>query len=121
MNKTSVSHETKKLKREREQILRKLTRLQESLRTEIDPDFEDAVLEIEAHENAAALIQTLKNRLAALDEALRQSQKGQYGICERCGQPIDPARLEILPETTFCTECKRIVERQRGARTRADW
>jgi DnaK suppressor protein len=34
-----------------------------------------------------------------------------YGICERCGKPIDPARLATLPETTLCVKCKNELEK----------
>ncbi|MFL7792285.1 MAG: TraR/DksA C4-type zinc finger protein [Anaerolineae bacterium] len=33
--------------------------------------------------------------------------KGTYGICERCGKPIHPDRLAVLPETRLCIECAR--------------
>jgi RNA polymerase-binding transcription factor DksA len=42
---------------------------------------------------------------------LRAIDKGKYGICERCGQPIDPARLEVRPDATLCLNCQREVER----------
>lgn len=29
---------------------------------------------------------------------------------EGCGQPIDPARLEAVPETTLCLKCKMMTE-----------
>ncbi|HET6223066.1 MAG TPA: TraR/DksA C4-type zinc finger protein, partial [Dongiaceae bacterium] len=49
------------------------------------------------------------------DAALEQADAGTYGICERCGQPIDPERLKIMPEATMCVSCKTIVEKQRAA------
>jgi RNA polymerase-binding transcription factor DksA len=67
------------------------------------------------------LSQTLANKLRAIEEALQQAQQGRYGLCERCGNPIDPARLEILPETTFCTACKRVVEQQMHLNTKTRW
>ena len=121
MNQNVISLSIENLELERIQILRKLERLQETLQSEVDPDAEDSVLELEVHERAAALIQTLNERLRSIDEALQQAQQGRYGFCERCGQPIDPARLEIMPETTFCIECKRIVERQKGLKARTAW
>jgi RNA polymerase-binding transcription factor DksA len=36
----------------------------------------------------------LETRLDEIDYALRAAQKGKYGICERCGREIDPARLK---------------------------
>ncbi|MBA7707673.1 RNA polymerase-binding transcription factor DksA [subsurface metagenome] len=32
--------------------------------------------------------------------------EGTYGLCDACGQPIDPARLEALPEASLCLSCK---------------
>ena len=46
--------------------------------------------------------------LAAIDKALAKIENGTYGICERCGKQIDPARLEALPYAELCIECKRL-------------
>ena len=45
--------------------------------------------------------------LAAIDKALGKIEAGTYGICERCGSPINPERLEALPYAELCIECKR--------------
>jgi RNA polymerase-binding transcription factor DksA len=40
--------------------------------------------------------------------ALRESAEAKIKsiqVCEVCGQPIDPDRLEILPHTTLCVQC----------------
>ena len=46
--------------------------------------------------------------LAAIDKALARIEDGTYGVCERCGKQIDPARLEALPYAELCIECKRL-------------
>jgi RNA polymerase-binding protein DksA len=46
--------------------------------------------------------------LAAIDKALAKIENGTYGVCERCGKQIDPARLEALPYAELCIECKRL-------------
>ena len=52
-------------------------------------------------------------RLArAIEEALARMKQGTYGVCEVCKQPISKARLEAVPWTHFCRECK---ERERSA------
>ncbi|MFO7817980.1 MAG: TraR/DksA family transcriptional regulator [Desulfovibrionales bacterium] len=33
-----------------------------------------------------------------------------YGICELCGEDIDPRRLKIVPDTKFCVSCQRVME-----------
>lgn len=101
-----------KLKQERQQILIELERLRDNLRAEVDPDADEGDPDLVEREKVMALVQTLERRLELVDYALRQAQEGTYGICERCGEPIDPARLEAVPETTLCVKCKAIVERQ---------
>jgi RNA polymerase-binding protein DksA len=46
--------------------------------------------------------------LAAIDKALAKIENGSYGVCERCGKQIDPARLEALPYAELCIDCKRL-------------
>lgn len=38
-------------------------------------------------------------------KALGKMQKGNYGVCEECGESIDPARLEAYPEAVLCSKC----------------
>lgn len=44
-------------------------------------------------------------RLTQVDAALERLARGRYGACERCGQPIDLARLHALPWTRVCRRC----------------
>lgn len=41
-----------------------------------------------------------------IDEALAKIDKGTYGVCERCGQPIPKERLRALPHAALCVRCK---------------
>jgi RNA polymerase-binding protein DksA len=49
--------------------------------------------------------------LAAIDSALARMEDGTYGRCQNCGGPISPERLEAIPWTTRCIDCKRREER----------
>jgi DnaK suppressor protein len=54
--------------------------------------------------------------LLEINEALRRLYRGEYGICENCGQPIARARLDAMPNARLCLVCKEKEERaQRGA------
>lgn len=48
--------------------------------------------------------------LAAIDEALAKINAGTYGTCDLCGRNIDPGRLEAIPYTTLCLDCKAVEE-----------
>jgi RNA polymerase-binding transcription factor DksA len=41
-----------------------------------------------------------------IDRALAKIDGGNYGICEKCGQPIPKARLKALPYAALCVQCK---------------
>jgi phage/conjugal plasmid C-4 type zinc finger TraR family protein len=43
---------------------------------------------------------------ADLDHALERARAGAYGVCEDCGQAIEPERLHFLPEATRCVGCQ---------------
>jgi DnaK suppressor protein len=52
------------------------------------------------------LKQTDAKILQAIEEALYRMEKGVYGVCRDCGEPIAPARLEAIPWTRVCITCK---------------
>jgi DnaK suppressor protein len=52
------------------------------------------------------LKQTDAKILQAIEEALWRMEKGTYGICRDCGEPIAPARLNAIPWTRVCITCK---------------
>ena len=98
------------LEKERAETLVELDRLREYLRGEVDPDEEEADPDLYEREKTLALIRTWENKLASIEQALRLAEKGTYGICERCGEKIDPARLKALPYSTLCVKCKSQME-----------
>jgi DnaK suppressor protein len=65
----------------------------------------EAELQIRLHQTDGRL-------LRAIDEALARIREGTYGVCVVCNQPISEARLEAVPWTHLCRECK---ERERTA------
>ncbi len=102
----------RKLKEEREQTYRMWMRLRETLESQIESDVDEGDPDLAEREKVTTLMRSLKNKLALIDYALRQAREGAYGMCEGCGKPINPARLEAVPEATLCVECKAIAERQ---------
>ncbi len=52
------------------------------------------------------LKQTDAKILQAIEEALYRMEKGTYGICRDCGDPIAAARLEAIPWTRVSISCK---------------
>jgi YteA family regulatory protein len=58
-------------------------------------------------EKEIGLLEMLEFELEKVNDALMHYQNGTYGICEQCGQPIEPARLQRVVNTTLCARCAR--------------
>ncbi len=57
-------------------------------------------------EKRSALEKRIREQLVGVEHALHKFEEGTYGLCDNCGQPIDPARLEALPQASLCMNCK---------------
>ena len=57
-------------------------------------------------EKRLALEKRIRDQLAEVDHAFNKFEQGSYGLCDSCGQPIDPARLEAIPHSNLCLSCK---------------
>ncbi|MGH2785575.1 MAG: TraR/DksA C4-type zinc finger protein [Actinomycetota bacterium] len=49
--------------------------------------------------------------LEDVDRALQMLDAGTYGLCEACGQPIAPERLDANPAARFCRKDQQSRER----------
>ncbi|MFQ6016150.1 MAG: TraR/DksA family transcriptional regulator [Anaerolineae bacterium] len=104
--------EKARLEEERKESLAELARLKEELRQEIDHGSEEGDPDIYERERTLALVQTLERKVESIEYALRRMEKGDYGICERCGAEIGTERLKVVPETTLCVSCKAETEKR---------
>jgi DnaK suppressor protein len=57
-------------------------------------------------ETQLSLLGPKRQELEAIEAALQRLENGSYGLCEACGLPIEPRRLEIMPETALCRNCQ---------------
>jgi RNA polymerase-binding transcription factor DksA len=56
------------------------------------------------------LIENEQGTLELVVEALERLNKGKYGRCVECGEPISKPRLQALPYTRHCIQCARDLE-----------
>lgn len=119
---TKFSHLRLRLEDEKKHLLGDLEQLQaagrpDEVRREGSPfgkREEEATESFELEKRLAVEKQT-KDHLAAVEHALHKFEEGTYGLCDNCGKPIDPARLEVLPQATLCMECKGKNEKGRSS------
>ena len=60
-------------------------------------------------EKRLALENRIRQEMADVEHALEKFEKGTYGLCDNCGQPIAPERLEALPQASLCVNCKALL------------
>jgi DnaK suppressor protein len=94
-----------RLQQELDETLTEIARLNERLEGKGDYGLGKGDPGIYEWEMCLALKQRAENKARSLEVALRKADEGDYGMCEICGNPIDPARLAILPHTKRCIHC----------------
>ncbi|MDH7488184.1 MAG: TraR/DksA C4-type zinc finger protein [Anaerolineae bacterium] len=57
-----------------------------------------------------SLLQSLWRNLEEVEAALARFEQGTYGLCLRCGEKIEWARLEAHPQAALCMRCQRRQE-----------
>jgi RNA polymerase-binding protein DksA len=72
---------------------------------EYDSNFADSSQVTAERGEAEALAAKLRDTLDEVEEALAKLEAGSYGVCEECGKPINPARLEAKPAARYCIDC----------------
>ncbi len=56
------------------------------------------------------LIENEQGTLELVNEALARLEKGKFGLCVQCAEPIPKPRLQAIPYTRHCIRCARVVE-----------
>lgn len=117
MDKKNIVKYEDRLKNLKKEEIARGERIEEGLRTSL----QDSIDELSLYDNHPADIADTtfareldlglklfsQEKVAMIDDALDSIEEGTYGICEECGRHIDNNRLEAVPYTTLCQECKR--------------
>jgi len=97
-----------KLKSERSKIESEVAKLKENLDFGDDIDhYEEETDEAEERGTYLSVKKNLDARLEQMNRAIEKIKSGTYGICEKCGGPIEQKILDIDPESLYCKNCKR--------------
>ncbi len=67
-----------------------------------DDETADAGTATFERERDLSIEQNARDLIAKIDRALERMQVGTYGICERCGRPIERARVRAIPYVDLC-------------------
>jgi RNA polymerase-binding transcription factor DksA len=95
-----------KLTELREEIRGRLERIAGDAKKPLDADFEEQAVERENAEVLVALDRFIRAEMAWIEKTLARLNKGEYGVCEGCDDPITPKRLETLSLAARCVVCE---------------
>ena len=78
-----------------------------------DEEYADAGTATFERERDLSLVNNLRDLMERIDKALGKIEEGTYGLCDRCGKPIEKLRLKALPYANLCIKDKQAEERVR--------
>lgn len=88
-----------------QELLHRSSELEEVLSNPGSSDSEELAQEIEGDETLAAIGDVTKQEIADIRLALDRIEKGSFGTCSHCGQPVSRERLAAIPWTNTCIHC----------------
>ncbi len=116
---TKTAYSKKELDDLRERLVSERSELQEQLTTIEEQSFAASQSDLSGEvsfdeENADAgtftfererdlsIENNVRDLMGKIDRALARMDDGTYGLCSRCGKPIEKARLKALPYVDLC-------------------
>jgi RNA polymerase-binding transcription factor len=101
-----------RLEEERDELAAQLTGIEEdsfaTTQSELagdvglDDEAADAGTATFEREKDLSIEQNVRDLLQKIERALKRMDEGTYGLCERCGKPIEKARIKALPYVDLC-------------------
>lgn len=74
-------------------------------REAVSHDFSEQASERQNDDVLLGIESAARAEIAQIDGALDRLRRGAYGLCVRCGQEIESARLEAIPYAGRCQTC----------------
>ena len=97
-----------KLTERRQELSKRLEKIERDVRHDAVPlekDSQERVVQLQNDDVLDALDDAGRHELALIDRALERMDRGDYGTCARCEEPIGPPRLKALPFAEQCIGC----------------
>ena len=97
---------------ERQELQEQLTTLEENTfaasqsdmsgEVAFDDETADAGTATFERERDLSIENNVRDLLSKIDRALQRMDANTYGLCDRCGKPIEKARIKALPYVDLC-------------------
>ncbi|MGH9197352.1 MAG: TraR/DksA family transcriptional regulator, partial [Acidimicrobiia bacterium] len=77
-----------------------------------DEDYADSGSFTFEREKDLSIANNVQDLLDKINRAIEKIDEGTYGVCEVCGNLIEPARVKALPHALLCVRDKALEERR---------
>ncbi len=114
MDKRKMKSYRDRLLERRESLFRQVTEAEMSSRErDLEATQDPADMAANAYTKELLISMSANDRklLVLIDEALERVEKGEYGDCINCGEPVQEKRLDAVPWTRYCLKCQDMQER----------
>ena len=95
----------KTLERRLVELTGQISEIDSELHSLLPADWEDQATQLEGQDALEGIEKSKLQEVRQIREALRRIAEGTYGVCAKCGEPINPKRLKALPTATRCIAC----------------
>lgn len=79
----------------------------------LDDESADAGTATFEREKDLSIENNIRDLLRKIDGALKRMDQGTYGLCVRCGRPIEKPRLKALPYAELCIKDAQAAQSRR--------
>ncbi|MEQ1636443.1 MAG: TraR/DksA family transcriptional regulator [Methylococcales bacterium] len=90
--------------------LGKITQDVKHLDGPVSQDFAEQAVENENNEVLDAIGTATRSEIEKIKLALVRIDKGEYGVCQSCGEKIGNERLAVVPFSSLCIKCATLSE-----------
>lgn len=73
---------------------------------------DESAEEVATYDANLQLLDANQSELRDVKESLTRLEKGTYGICKYCNNPIDEQRLRARPTSSSCVACKKALTQE---------
>jgi DnaK suppressor protein len=114
MDKRKVKSYRDKLLARRESLFSQVTEAEMSSRErDLEATQDPADMAANAYTKELLISMSANDRvlLQLIDEALARVERGEFGECDNCGEPVSEKRLDAVPWARYCLKCQDLQER----------
>ena len=88
-----------------EDLLKRAEVIEDDLRGALDADSSEQAVDLADDEALEGIDDVLREEIQQIRFALGRIERGNYGTCAKCGEPISEERLKARPIATRCINC----------------